>query len=50
MADENICSREVVIWVSPYLMEGSSEMLPVTASLPKQFEPVLSKIGLITYQ
>lgn len=44
MADENICSREVVILVSTYLIEGSSEMLPVIISLPKLFELVLSKI------
>lgn len=50
MADENIYSREVVIWASTYLMEGSSEMLPVIVSLPKLFELLLSKIGLITYQ
>lgn len=45
MADENICSREVVIWASTYLMEGSSEMLPVFVSLPRLFELLLSKIG-----
>lgn len=28
-------------------MEGSSEMLPVIVSLPKLFEPLLSKIGLV---
>lgn len=50
MADEHICSREVVIWVSTYLMEGSSEMLPVIVSLPKLFELLLSKLGLITNQ
>lgn len=50
MADENIYSREVVIWASTYLMEGSSEMPPVIVSLPKLFELLLSQIGLITYQ
>lgn len=31
-------------------MEGSSEMLPVIVSLPKLFELLLSKLGLITNQ
>lgn len=37
------------IWVSTYLKEGSSEMLPVVVSLPKLFEFLLSKMGLISY-
>lgn len=47
VANERICSTDVVICMisrdSTYLMEGSSEILPVIVCLPKVFELLLSK-------